>query len=160
MKYQIKEKIFSFGDNFSIKDEFGNEVFFVKGKVFSLGNKLRIEDLNGNEIVYIEQKLMKLLPEYNIYLFDRYAARVKKEFSFFKPKFFIESDMGHYSMEGDFLARNFQILKNDIPIAVVSKEFFSFSDTYGVDISDNENQAFILALIIVIDQVFHDDKKH
>ena len=32
------------------------------------------------------------------------------------------------------------------------------SDTYGVDIADDEDYGFILALVIVIDQVLHDDE--
>jgi len=51
-------------------------------------------------------------------------------------------------------------MKNGVPVAVVSKKFFSFSDTYGVDIADNENHAFILALVIVIDQVLHDNENN
>ncbi|WP_066826383.1 LURP-one-related/scramblase family protein [Clostridium tepidiprofundi] len=160
MRYQIREKIFSFGDDFTIKDEFGNDVFIVKGKVFSLGDKLGIYDMNGSEVVYIEQKLFKFLPEYNIYLYDEHAARVKKEFTFFRPRFNIESNMGDYVIEGDVFSLNFEILKNGVPIAIVSKKFFSFSDTYGVDISDNENHAFILALVIVIDQVLHDSNNN
>lgn len=157
MIYQIKQKIFSFGDKFSIKDEMGQDVFYVRGKVFSLGNKLSIEDLDGNEVVYIEQKLFKFLPEYSIYLYGSYAAKVKKELSFFKSSFVIDSSFGNYKVEGDFFSLNFTILKNGITVAKVDKEFFSFSDTYGADINDNEDQAFMLALVIVIDQVLHDN---
>jgi len=160
LKYLIREKIFSFGDNFTIKDEFDNDVFFVRGKVFSLGDKLTLEDALGNEVVYIEQKLFKFLPEYSIFLSGKYAARVKKEFSFFRPKFYIDSNMGQFTIDGDIFSHNFQILKNGIPIAMVSKQFFAFSDAYGVDISDNEDQDFILALVIVLDQVLHDDKNN
>ena len=159
MKYIIKQKIFSFGDSFIIKDEMENDRFEVRGKVFALGDKLRIFDMMGNEIVYIEQKLFKFLPEYNIYLNGQHAAIVKKEFTFFSNKFNIDSSMGHYTVDGDFLGLDFNILKDSYSVAYVSKKFFSFSDTYGVDVSDQENHAFILALVIVIDQVIHDNKK-
>jgi len=99
LRYQIREKIFSFGDDFTIKDEFNNDIFIVKGKVFSFGDKLRIYDMNRSEIVYIEQKLFKFLPEYNIYLYGEHVARVKKEFTFFRPRFDIESNMGDYVIE-------------------------------------------------------------
>ena len=36
MRYVMKQKLFSWGDDFVIKDENGNEVFFVDGKAFSL----------------------------------------------------------------------------------------------------------------------------
>ncbi len=41
-----------------------------------------------------------------------YAARVKKEFTFFSNKFDIDSNMGNYEIEGDFLAHDFSITKN------------------------------------------------
>lgn len=158
MLYKIRQRIFSFGDNFTILD--GNETprFIVRGKVFSLGDKLALEDLNGNTLFYIEQKLFKFLPEYSIFQNNIEVAKVKKEFTFFKPRFNIESNFGQYEMEGDVFSHNFQILKSGRIVAEVSKEWFSFSDTYGAEISDSENQGFLLALIIVIDQVIHDNK--
>ncbi|SHI58733.1 LURP-one-related/scramblase family protein [Lutispora thermophila] len=157
MRFVVKQKIFSFGDNFTINDEMGNSYFQVQGKVFAIGDKLRMYDMQGNEVVYIEQKLFKLLPEYTIYYNGNPAARVKKEFTLFKPRFNIESFIGNYTIEGNFLGMDFNVLKNGRVVARVSKKWFSFRDTYGVDISDEENYAFILALVIVIDQVIHDN---
>lgn len=158
MKFYIREKIFSMGDKFSIQDATGNDVFNVVGKVFSVGNKLRIYDMYNNELVYIEQKMFKFLPEYNIYLSGNLAATVKKQFTFFSNKFDIDSNMGRLDIEGDFLAHDFSITKNSTTVATVSKKWVSLSDTYEIDISEQENYAFILALVIVIDQVLHDKK--
>jgi uncharacterized protein YxjI len=159
MRFLIREKIFSFGDSFTIKDEMGSDRYLVRGKVFSFGDKLRIYDMPGNEIVYIEQKLFKLLPEYDVYLYGRYAAKIKREFTLFTKKFNIESSMGSYTVDGDFLGLDFVIKRDGYISAVVSKKFFSFSDTYGVDIRDDENEALMLALTIVIDQVVHDNER-
>lgn len=158
MRYQIRQKIFSFGDNFVIRGENEEPRFIVKGKVFSFGDKLSLQDINGNELYYIEQKLFKFLPEYHIFNNAAQAAVVKKEFSFFKPRFLIESRYGSYEMEGNIFGYDFQIIKNGRIVAVVNKEWFSFSDTYGVEIDNNEDQAFLLALVIVIDQVIHDNE--
>ncbi|KPU45889.1 hypothetical protein OXPF_03570 [Oxobacter pfennigii] len=158
MKYLIRQKIFSIGDNFTIKDEMENDKFIVKGKVFALGDKLRIYDTSENEVSYIEQKLFKFLPEYNIYLYGKHCATVKKKFTFLTHKFDIDSSMGEYKVEGDFFGFEFNITKDGNVVASVSKKFFSFSDTYGVDIDDDENHGFLLALVIVIDQVIHDNK--
>jgi uncharacterized protein YxjI len=54
-RYQIREKIFSLGDNFKIKDERGQDVYTVRSKLFTMGDKLVLEDMNGryvNEISY------------------------------------------------------------------------------------------------------------
>ncbi|MBE6068820.1 MAG: hypothetical protein E7211_14155 [Clostridium lundense] len=156
MKYKIRQKVFSFADNFIIKDESDRPWFVVKGKFFSIGDKLAIEDLDGNQLFYIEQKLFKLLPEYHIFQNDIQVAKVKKEFTFLKPKFCIESKFGEYEVNGDIFSYSFQVLKNKKIVATVNKKWFAFSDTYGVDIIDKENHAFLLTLVIVIDQVIHD----
>lgn len=158
MKYQVRQRIFSFGDSFTIKDEYDNDMFIVQGEIFSFGNKLKIQNLNGQELVYIEQKLFKFLPEYDIYIAGKHVANVQKEFSFFTPSFSINSINGNYEMNGEIFSHEFEISKNGRVVVSVSKEWFSFSDTYGVDIEDSEDHAFMLALVIVIDQVLYDKK--
>lgn len=157
MRYQIRQKIFSFGDDFVIRGENDEPRFIVKGRVLSFGDKLSLRDLNENELFYIEQKVFTFLPEYHIFQNETEAAMVKKELTFFKPRFNIDSQFGNYEMEGDIFGYDFQITKNGRAVAYVSKKWFSFSDTYGVDIDDYEDQAFLLSLVIVIDQVIHDN---
>ena len=157
MRFIVRQKVFSFGDNFTIKDETGNEHFIVRGKVFALGDKLRIYNMQGQELFYIEQKLFRFLPEYTIYQSGQPVATVKKQFTFFKPRFTIWSAYGDFTIEGNFLGMDFSIYKNGKHVAQVSKRWFSWGDTYGVDIADDENYGFLLALVIVIDQVIHDN---
>jgi uncharacterized protein YxjI len=44
MRYVMKQKLFSWGDDFVIKDESGGDAFFVDGKAFSLGKQLSFQD--------------------------------------------------------------------------------------------------------------------
>ncbi len=160
MRYLVRQKIFSLSDRFHIQDEYGNIRFEVEGKIFSLGNKLRIYDMDGRELIYIEQKLWRLLPEYNIYKGSSLVARVKRELTFFKPRFTIESQYGDLTIDGDIFAHNFNILKNGRPIAWVSKKWMSLSDTYTVEIAPGEDEAFILSLAIVLDQILYDNNRN
>lgn len=158
MRYLIRQKLFSFRDNFTIKNEYGEDCFNVYGKIFSLGDKLYLTDMQGRELFYIEQRLFRFLPEYTIYQEGSPVARVKKNLTFFRASFDITSAYGDFNIDGDFFAYDFTIFKNGAPAAIVSKKWFSFSDTYGVSVSDNENAAFILSLVIVLDMVYHNDK--
>lgn len=36
MKLYINQKVFSWGDKFAVKNEYGEDIYFVKGEVFSL----------------------------------------------------------------------------------------------------------------------------
>ena len=157
MKYQVRQKVFSLGDSYNIRDEYDNNRYQVRSEIFTLGHKMRIEDMAGNELIYIEQELFHFMPVYNIYAGGEFAASVKKQFSFFKPSFDIESVRGNYTIEGDYFSHEFEVLKDGMQVAAVSKAWFSFSDTYGIDVMDMENQAFILALVIVIDAVLYDN---
>ena len=156
MRYLIRQKVFSFGDNFTIKNEYDEDCFIVRGKVFSFGDKLRLYNMNEQELFYIEQKLFKFLPEYNIYSNGQDVAKVKKDLAFFRQSFSIQSIYGDFSIDGNVFAHDFSIYRGGAQIAIISKKWFSFSDSYGVDIDDGVDHAFILALVIVLDQVLHD----
>lgn len=160
MRFQIRQKVFSFGDNFIIKDEYDEPHFQVEGKVFSLGDKLRLLDSSGRELFYIEQQLFKLFSEYNLYANGEVVAKCKRRFALLGVKFDITSSYGNFTIEGSPMSYNFRILKNNRVIATADKRFFSFSDTYGVDIDDSEDYGFILSLVIIIDQVVHDSNKN
>lgn len=156
MRYQVRQKIFSIGDKFTIRDESMNDIYMVKRQILSFGKKLRIYDMAENELCYIEQRLFRLLPEYDIYLEGQHVAGVRKKFAIFKNDFIIDSSLGQYYADGNIFAHEFAIYKDGVPVAHVSKKFFSLTDTYGVDIDDSENQLLLLALVIVIDMVCHD----
>jgi uncharacterized protein YxjI len=156
MIYKIKQKVFSLGARFHIKDEFDKDMFIVQGEVFSFGKKLRLMDLEENELVYIEQEVFHFLPQYNIYMNGEMVAKVKKKFGLFRAEFMIESSQKDYTMEGNIMAHEYKIFTEDRLVAAISKEWFTFGDTYGVEISDDEDQALILALVIVLDQVCHE----
>lgn len=49
MKLYIKEKVFSWGYKFTVKDELGNDKYVVEGEVFSWGKKLHVYDMSGYE---------------------------------------------------------------------------------------------------------------
>ncbi len=51
MRYVMKQKLLSWGDDFVIKDESGRDAFYVDGKAFSLGNQLSFRDMRGDELV-------------------------------------------------------------------------------------------------------------
>lgn len=157
MKYFVRQKIFSFRDSFTIRNEYEEDCFKVYGRVFSFGNKLYLTDMQDRELFYIEQKLFRFLPEYSIYENGSIVAQVKKNLTLFRPSFDITSTYGDFNIDGSFMAYDFSIFKNGSPAAIVSKKWFSFSDTYGVSVSDNENAAFMLSLVIVLDMIYHND---
>lgn len=160
MRYVMRQKILSFGDDFTIKDANGEDRYFVDGKVFSLGDKLSFQDMSGNELARIEQKILSLVTTYRIYRDGQLAATVKKKpFTFFRDVFELEDAApGDLDATGDFFDREYVFTRDGRTIATVSKRFFSWTDTYGVDIAEGEDDVLILAAAVVIDQCSHDDE--
>ncbi|AWZ48867.1 hypothetical protein C3495_08615 [Clostridiaceae bacterium 14S0207] len=158
MKYYIKEKCFSIGDNFDILDEQGCKCFRVEGEIFTIGNKLHIYDKGGKELVFIKQVSLVFLPVYELYIGKKLLATIEKELSFFEKKFKICSNTGHYKVQGDFLAHDFSIYNRSKKVASIDKKYFSFGDRYEIWIDDNEvSYLLLLALVIVIDQIYFDN---
>lgn len=75
----MKQKLLSWGDDFMIKDEAGNDAFFVDGKALSFGDKLSFQDLAGNELIFIDQKLLNWAPTYELRRGKELLAVVKRE---------------------------------------------------------------------------------
>ncbi len=155
MKYLIKQKLFAIADSYTIYDENENPAYLANFKLLSIRNKFNITDLNGNELYNCEKKIFSFLPEFYINKGDKQVGILKKRLTFFKPKFYIKSSFGNYNLEGDFFQYNFDFYKNGKNVVDINKAFFTLRDTYGVHIKGDEDHAFILANVIILDFLFH-----
>ncbi|HEX4683389.1 MAG TPA: LURP-one-related family protein [Gemmatimonadaceae bacterium] len=79
MRYVLKQKFFSLGDDFMITDDAGRDVYFVDGKAFSIGDQLSFQDLNGTQLAYIKQRVLSWGPTYEIARNGDVVAVVKKQ---------------------------------------------------------------------------------
>jgi uncharacterized protein YxjI len=166
MRYRMREHFFSFGDDFSIQDESGRDVYYVDGKVFALGDKLSFQDMKGNELAFIREKLISLRKTYVIQraappLGPGGSATVRKDlFTLLRASFTIDvPGPGDLEAQGSFLDHDYTFERGGRTVASVSKKWFSIRDTYGVDIADGEDDVLILASAIVIDLLAHPDRK-
>lgn len=151
MKLYIKQKVFTWGDKFTVKDINGNDRYYVEGEVFSWGKKLHVYDMNGNEAAFIQQKVFSFLPRYFVYVGDEQVAEIVKEFSFLFPRYSIEG-LG-WDIEGRFMAHDYEITQNGRPIVTISKEWMTWGDSYELDIADSKDEIVALAVVLTIDAV-------
>jgi len=157
MRYVMKEKLFCWGDDFVIRDEQGRDVFFVDGQAFTFGDKLSFQDMQGGELAFIRQRVFSWGPTYEIYRGGRLLATVKKAlFTFFNARFTVDVP-GPDDLEatGDFLQHEYTFRRGERVVACVSKQWFAWTDTYGVDVADGEDDVLILASTVVIDMACH-----
>lgn len=158
MRYIMRQKLLSWGDDFTIRDEEGRDVYFVDGKAISLGSKASFQDMSGNELAYISQVLLAWGPTYEIYRGGALVAVIKKElFKFFHHTFTVDvPGPDDLTAEGDLMDHEYTLRRGDMPVARVSKQWFTFADTYGVDIADGEDPVLVLVSAVVIDLACHD----
>ncbi len=155
----MKQKLFTFGDDFAIRDESGADRFHVDGRVFTIGAKLSFQDVERRELAFIKQRVLAWGPTYEIYRNDSLVAVVKKElFTFFNCRFTVDvPGPDDLTASGNFTDHEYVIGRGDERVATVSKQWFAWSDTYGVDIADGQDDVLILASTVVIDMACHPD---
>ena len=83
MNLCMKQKVFSWGDRFTVWDENGNDRYYVRGEVFSLGKKLHLTDTAGAEVAFIQQKAFSFKPRFYVYMNGALQAEIVKDFTFF-----------------------------------------------------------------------------
>jgi uncharacterized protein YxjI len=157
----MRERILSWGDDFTIKDADGNVAYHVDGRAFSFGDKLRFKDNGGNELVFIDQKLLSIGAQYELIRGGKTVAVVKKHlFSPFRARFTVDvPGPDDLEAQGNFLDHEYAFERGGREVARVSKKWFRLADTYAVDIEDGQDDVLILASAVVIDLVSHPDKE-
>ena len=151
MKLYIKQKVFSWGDKFRIYDENQNDRYYVEGDVFSFGKKLHLYSQSGVEEAFIHQKVLSFLPKYYISRNNIDVAQVIKEFTILHQKYTVEG-LG-WTVTGNFLAHDYEITSGRQKIASISKRWFSWGDTYEIDIADDADEVMAICVVLIIDAV-------
>ncbi|MEO7368822.1 MAG: LURP-one-related family protein [Gemmatimonadaceae bacterium] len=161
MRYVLKQKLFSLGDDFYIRDENERDIYFVDGKFLSIGDQLSFQDLEGNELAFIKQKILAWGRTYELFRKGELVAVVKKElFAPFHHTFNVDvPGPDDLQAEGNFLDREYTFTRRDKVVATVSKQWFTLADTYGVDVADGEDDILILVSAVVVDMSCHGDGK-
>lgn len=165
--YYMKQKI-GFNDKYIIYDAKQEEVFIIEGdkrtvsldrffgNIFSLGHKLRINDLKGNTLFIVKRKPGFIWKDYEIIDFNKNkSALIRQKRNIFLPKMSIEIEGDNYLINGDIMARNFTISKDKSLMVQVSKKILSLGDIYEIMTYNNENDALILAIVVAIDNCYH-----
>lgn len=134
MKLLFKQRFFSWFDSYDIYYEDGSLAYTVRGQ-FSLGHCLKIFDPSGYEIGTVLQKIFVFMPQFELYLGDIYMGCIRREFSFFRPRYHIDCNGWH--IEGDLFGWDYRIVNDSgSDVAYISKILWNFTDTYSIDVRD------------------------
>ena len=151
MRLYMKEKVFSWNERFTVKDENGWDKYYVEGEFFSLGKKLHLMNVHGEEVAFIQQRLFTLMPRFSVTVAGRELAEIRKEFTFFYQRYVIDG-LG-WEIDGDVWAHDYVIRKNGRTIVRITKEWFTWGDSYVLDILDPADELVALAVVLTVDCV-------
>lgn len=147
----IKQKVFSLAGKFTVKDQQENDVYYVEGSFMKVPKTFSILDANREEVALITKKVFSFLPKFFVEVNGEEVLTIKKEFSFFKARYTIEA--AGIEVQGNWLDMDFQVLQHGEVVGKVNKEWFTWGDSYKVQILNEEMETIMIALVIAIDCV-------
>ncbi len=163
MRYMLRQRMFSIGDDFWITDERGDRAFLVDGKALSIRQTLEIKDSSGAVVASVHKKLMALRDALEIERDGQVIATVRREmFSPLHHNSAIDlADGRTLAAVGNLTGREFDIRDGGHTVARVSRAWFTMRDTYGVDVAPGGDDALLLAAAVCLDRIHHEeDERH
>lgn len=159
MKLYMKQKVFSFTDRFTVKDELGADRYHVEGKLFSWGKQLFVYDAaTGAEVAFIKQKVFSFLPRYYVFVGGRQYLEIVKEFTFLRPRYAIFGK--DWQVQGDFFAHEYSVTQNGELVVTIAKEWLTWGDTYAITIGNPADEVAALATVLAIDCAVDQQNDH
>jgi uncharacterized protein YxjI len=160
MRYLVREKVFSIGDDFWVTDEQGNEAFLVDGKALRLRETFELKDRSGAIVATVRKRLLAVRDSMDIERDGAVIATVKKAvFSPLHHRSVIElPGGGELEAVGNILDKEFEIRSGGTVLAQVSRSWFRMRDTYGVDVAPGQDDALMLAVAVCLDRIHHDEE--
>jgi uncharacterized protein YxjI len=156
VRYQLRERMISIGDDYWIEDDAGNKRYRVNGKAFRVRDTWVLEDPLGTEQARIREKMVKIRDTIKIEL-PTGEAKVKKALIGFRDRFYVDVDNGDdLKVHGNIVDHEYEIEREGDTIATVSKKWFRVRDTYGVEIDERVDPVLILSVTVALDAMSHD----
>ena len=159
-RYLLREKLLTFGDDFWIENDRGERIFLVDDKVLRVRDTVVIKDVHGNELLKLQKRLLRARDTMAVERDGDTVATVKKALiTPLRDRFTVELEGGgRLDVEGDILDHEYQITRDGIPVANISKRWFRVRDTYGVAVVPGQNDALVLAITVCIDHLTEHDR--
>ena len=155
----MREKVFAIGDDFWIETDGDERAFKVDGKALRLRKTLVIETPSGDEMFTVRERKLSVRDKMTIERGGDTTATVKKGLIGIRERYDIKLDAGgELHAKGNIVDNEYEIERDGHTVAQVSKRWFRVRDTYGIEVAAGENDAFLIAVSVCIDQLAHDDR--
>jgi uncharacterized protein YxjI len=159
MRYLMRRKLFSIGDDFWVEDETGRRVLRVDGKVLRVRQTFVLEDASGAEVATIRKKLVAVRDTMDVERGGQLVARVRKAmFTPLHQRFDVEVAGGEpLVVRGDITDHEYEVRRDGVQVAQISRRWFRVRDTYAVEVAPGEDVALLLAVTVAVDWMGHEE---
>src|SRR6478735_8907918 len=122
-RFQMREDMFTIGDDFWIEDEDGEKAFKVDGKVARMRETFVLEDAHGQEVARIQERKLNIRDTMKI---ERGAlsATVRKRLIGIRDHYTVDVEGGEdYKVHGNIVDHEYEIEHGGDKVATVSKKW-------------------------------------
>lgn len=154
LRYQMRQKILSIGDDYWVEDDQGDRVYKIDGKALRLRQTMDLEDANGTKLCRIQTRMLHLRDTMAVETpdGDRLALVHKALITPLRERWKVDVENGpDLSVHGNIVDHEYEIERDGDTVASVSKKWFRVRDTYGVQLGEDQDVALILAITVCVD---------
>jgi len=156
IRFQMRQKLISIGDDYWIEDASGHKAFKVNGKAARIRDTWILEDPAGHEVATIRERKLSVRDAIKIECGGREAV-VKKALVGLRDRFHIEvAGESDLKAHGNLVDHEYEIERDSHKVAEVSKKWFRVRDSYGVEVFGDTDPVLILSITVAIDAMSHD----
>ena len=153
MRFQGRDRLLGFGEDYWIEDEHGGKVYLVDGKAMRLRDTFELKDTHGRVLIDIHQKMFALRDTMVIERDGQPLARIRrKRLSLLRHHYRVTlADGTELDVSGKILDREFAIEYDGELLAVISRRWLHIRETYGVDVvRDDADPALLIAVTVCV----------
>ncbi|WP_030839058.1 LURP-one-related/scramblase family protein [Streptomyces sp. NRRL F-4474] len=151
MKYLLRDKMLTIGDDYRIEDEDGRHAFLVDGKALRFRDTLELKDPDGRILITLREKLFGLRDAMTLERDEQRLAVIRrKRFSLLRNHFRVTLVEGtELDVSGRILDREFKVEYDGEQLALVSRQWYRVRETYAVDVVREDADAALLVAVAV-----------
>jgi uncharacterized protein YxjI len=155
-RFQLLRRPLKFGPHYVIRDRREQPLYNIHpSRGLRVGHRLTMVHISGDEALVLKQRPFTLAPTWELQRPNRPMAVARRRlFNWFSYTWrinFPSSD--NIEVRGNFSNHEYQFYREAEMIAVVSRRWFSWRHSFGIEIRGGEDVTLLLAAAVVLDMI-------
>jgi uncharacterized protein YxjI len=153
---RVQESLIARGDDLWIEDDRGARAYRIDDRALLIRDAFILRDGDGNELAKVQEGERNDRDTVLVECQGQTIATVRKTRAGLHHRIDINvPDSPDLDTHGHLAGHEYEIRRDGEAVASVSKRWFRTAHTYGVEITDGEDEPLLLALTVALDQLRH-----